>query len=405
MRMSEEPDGMARTPGLARAVRRRCGLWAAAATLLLGAWAAAAEEAGPRLPVVTVAPVTLAEIVGRAPVSGTTVPRREILIYPRVSGYSVETVEVDIGDTVAAGEILATLDDSRLAAQLAQAEAEFTRAKAGERQARSQIASAEAALAQAEAAQARSDRLRARDNISQASADQATADAEMARAALDSATSGLAIAEAQTRRTAAELDVARLNLDNAKIRAPWDGVVSARTARVGAISASGGEPLFTIIANGEIEVEAEVIETTLGRIEPGDETELMIAGRGAATGTVRLISPAVDPVDRLGVIRIAVAGGAVDKTGLFAGGWIITDRRISPSVPAAAVLTDLEGDHVLVVVDGVIERRKVAAGLIWDGRREILSGLEVGEVVVARAGAFFRDGDRIRPVRATDAAE
>jgi HlyD family secretion protein len=59
---------------------------------------------------------------------------------------------------------------------------------------------------------------------------------------------------------------------------------------------------------------------------------------------------------------------------------------------------------VLKVVNGILEKRSITAGVIWNDRREILTGLNNGDVVVVKAGAFFADGDRIMPVDAAPAA-
>ena len=66
------------------------------------------------------------------------------------------------------------------------------------------------------------------------------------------------------------------------------------------------------------------------------------------------------------------------------------------TVPLSAVLADERGERVQVVRNGVVETRPVRAGLVWQDRREILEGLEAGEQVIARAGAFFRTGDPVR---------
>ena len=79
---------------------------------------------------------------------------------------------------------------------------------------------------------------------------------------------------------------------------------------------------------------------------------------------------------------------------------------MATTVPASAVLTDLEGSYVQIVKDGVVEKRQVVAGLLSeDGRREIIRGIEEGETVMARAGLFFRSGDRVDPVTAAKSAE
>lgn len=351
---------------------------------------------------VTVVRVVKAEMIAQIPISGTLVAREEILVYPQVSGSTIDTLLVDIGDTVTKGDVLATLDDSTLAAQRAQSQAELARAAASVSQARSQITSASAGETQAAAALERAQTLRQNGSGTQAALDQALATQATAAASVASARDGLAVAEAQQQQVQAMLDIANLNLDRATLRAPADGLISARNGQVGAIAASGGEPIFRIIRNGVIEVEAEVIETALGTIAVGDPVVLRIAGDGQAGGTVRQISPTVDARNRLGTIRITISDAGRVRTGVFASGDIITEKRSALVVPTAAVLTDSGGTYVLAVVGTQLEKRYVTAGLIWNGLREIASGLAADAVVVARAGAFFGDGDRIDPIFAAD---
>ncbi len=333
-------------------------------------------------------------------VSGTLVPRAEILIYPQVSGFDIQTMHVDVGDAVKAGDVLAELNSATLVAQLAQADAEYAGAEAAVRQALSQIESAKASLAQAEAVLQRNSQLQRQGNISASAFDEANAAAQTARSALAIATDGQSMAEAQLQQADALRNVARLNLERATIRAPSDGLISARSGQVGAIAGSVGEPIFRMISGGVIEIAVDVIETELGQIELGDPVELEIAGVGAAEGVVRLIAPTVDPTTRLGIVRIETALNPRLRTGLFASGWIETDRHDGLTVPVTVVLAEAGGTYVLVVAGGVLEKRPVTAGLIWQDRREILDGLAAGDVVVARAGAFFSDGDRVTPVEA-----
>jgi len=360
-----------------------------------------AQDAAPsvHLATVTVAEVTTREVIGRVPVSGTLLPRDEVLIYPQVNGFTIETLNVDIGARVERGDVLATLNNRNLTAQLAQAQAEHAQAQAAISQARSQIASAAAGADQANSALTRTQALFTAGSATQSTLDQAIAAARTSDAGLASAKDGLLVAEAQLTQAQAQLDIALLNLDHATLRAPVAGLVTVRNGQIGAIASSGGDPIFRIITDGVLEIEAEVVETALGDIAIGDKAELTIASLGAATGTVRRISPTVDPENRLGKIRIETDTKGL-REGLFTSGWIITAKRKSPTVPAAAVLTDAQGTYVLVSKDGLIERRSVTAGLIWGGAREILSGVTLGELVIAKAGAFFGDGDRINPVSA-----
>lgn len=124
----------------------------------------------------TVATVAIAEMIGRIPVSGTLVARQEVLIYPQVNGSTIDTLEVDVGDIVNAGDVLATLNARTLASELAQAQAEYARAEASVGQAQSQIISARATATRTTAALNRAQRLKNAGTATQSTLDQAVAD-------------------------------------------------------------------------------------------------------------------------------------------------------------------------------------------------------------------------------------
>jgi HlyD family secretion protein len=325
-----------------------------------------------------------------------------VLVYPEINGYPITGLYVDVGDRVEAGQVIARLDDHALRTQLAQAEGEHARADAAMRQARNSIASSEATLTQMHQSLDRTKLLHENGTATQASLDDATAAALTAEATLASAQDGFGVAAAQFQQAQAALDLAQLNLDHAEIKAPVSGLVSVRTGQVGSMAGSSGEPLYRIIRDGLVEVEAEVVETELGLIAVDDPVELEVAGLDPLTGRVRLISPVVDPVSRLGTLRVRLEPREGLRPGLFAGGWVTVEERETLAVPASAVITDAEESYVLRVEDGVLERRPVEPGLLWEDWREIVSGLEPGDQVVARAGAFFGDGDLIRPVQPED---
>ncbi|MEM5520172.1 efflux RND transporter periplasmic adaptor subunit [Sulfitobacter sp. AS59] len=375
---------------------RRLG---AALMVAVSAQALWAQEADlQRVPSVTVATATQAEVVNRVSISGTLEPYREVLVYPLVTGFPIEVLMVDVGAEVAKGDTLAQLNVDTLNAQLSQAKAEFARAEAGVRQAQSQITSAKASAAQARSVLERNQQLDRSGNVTQAALDQAVANSQTADAAAASAEDGLEVARAQVLQAQAQLDIAQLDLDHATIKAPTAGIISARNAQVGAIANNSAEPLFRMIQDGVIEVQADVIETELAQISVGDPAQLEIPGAGTVEGTVRLVAPTVDATNRLGDVRVSLEGSNMLRTGLFAGGWIITDRHEGLTVPTTAILTDAKGDYLLEVQDNTLIRRDVTAGFIWNDIREVISGLDDGAIVVARASAFFSDGDKVNPV-------
>ncbi|TBN38010.1 efflux RND transporter periplasmic adaptor subunit [Paracoccus subflavus] len=366
--------------------------------------AIAATPSGPSLPSVTVEPASQSEVQARVPVSGSVVARQEVQVFPRVAGYEIVEILVEAGDSVAQGQVLARLATDTLTVQLEQARAEYQRAEASVRQAQSTIDSAEALLTQARTTLERVQRLRTGGTAPQSTLDDAVATEANARAQAASAADGLAVARAALAQAEAAQRIAQMNLDRAEIAAPVAGVVVERRAELGALAGSGGDPLFTLLADGAVEVSAEVIETALPALKVGDPAEITVAGAGTVAGRVRLVPPSVDPVTRLGVMRIALDRAEGIRIGQFASGWVITDRRHAVTVPAGAVLADDAGERVQVVRNGTVESRPVRTGVLWNGQREIVDGVIAGEQVIARSGAFFRTGDQVRPVPVAQAA-
>ena len=368
--------------------------------LCVGFGPAMAQEPAPAAtvsaPVVTVVQVTRGEIVERVAITGSLVAREEVLVNAKVPGYEIVSIAADVGDLVAQGDVLATLETAALDAALGQAKADIARVDATIAQAESHIRSATAQLSQAEGTLARATTLKTSGNTTQATLDQAQAASDTARAALASNEGGLAVARAQAVQAKVALDLATLNRERADIRSPVAGTVAQRSAKVGTIASSGGAALFTLLRGGEVELEAEVVETDLGRVSVNDTATLDIAGIGAMNGTVRLLSPTVDPLTRLGTVRVTLLSNAGLRPGLFGSGTIVTERRNGLRVPVAAIQSDTDGDVVKVVASGKVERRVVMTGIVADGMREIVSGATAGETVLARAGAFFRDGDAVR---------
>jgi multidrug efflux pump subunit AcrA (membrane-fusion protein) len=225
---------------------------AALLAVALAAPALPARAAGSELPVpaVTVAVAAEREIVERTVVTGTLVPRDEILVSPEIDGYRITELLVEEGDRVAQGDVLARLSREMLDAQLAQNAAAIAKAEGAVAQAQSTIIQAEAAQVEASLALERTRTLMKSGNATEAVLEQRTAAARSADGRLAAARNGLSIAEAeltQARALRRELD---LKLARTEIRAPEGGIVSRRTARVGSTASGSGEPLFRLIAPG-----------------------------------------------------------------------------------------------------------------------------------------------------------
>jgi hypothetical protein len=156
--------------------------------------------------------------------------------------------------------------------------------------------------------------------------------------------------------------------------------------------------MFRIIQNGEIELDAEVVETELPRVKVGQKATVTVPGTGQANGTVRLVATEVDKTTRLGKVRIFLGEKPQFRIGSFARGTIETARSHGLAVETASVTFDPAGAFVQRVTGDKIEKRIIKTGLVSGDRVEVIEGLNEGDIVVARAGTFLRDGDAVRPI-------
>jgi multidrug efflux pump subunit AcrA (membrane-fusion protein) len=182
------------------------------------------------------------------------------------------------------------------------------------------------------------------------------------------------------------------------LTAPAAGTVNAVLAVIGAPASPRADPLFRIARQGELELLAETPVHSLARLAADQRAKIEIIGVGELNGKVRLLSSTVNPTTQLGNVRLSIAANPKLRVGAFGRGIVEVTRRCGPSVPFSAVSYETEGTVVQVVRDNQIESRRVTVGLIAAGDVEVREGLAAGDVVVARAGAFVRDGDRVRPV-------
>lgn len=365
--------------------------------------AANAAPAPASAPAVSVTRARVTELVDSVLVNGTLVAREDVMIGPEIDGHRVVEVIADEGDRVTRGQTLARLSRDMIDIQLAQNAAQLARADAAIAQAKNQITQAEASNAEAQTALERTRSLAQRGYASREVLDQRIAAARNASARHAAAGDGLAVAVAERLQIAAQRGELELRLARTEIRAPVDGVVSRRMARIGAIAGMSGEPLFRVIAQGEVELEAEVPEQRLPMIRTGQTATIEIAGMPPAPGQVRLVPAEVDRATRLARIRISLPAEANPRVGLFARGVVEIDRRRGVSLPLSAILFDQDGARVQVVRDDRIETRTVTLGIAAGGRVEIRDGLAEGALVVLRAGAFLRDGDAIVPIAEPEA--
>ena len=380
----------------------RKGLWIAVGSIiaiailvLLGWWLFGRERA---LPVRTATAVSLA--AGDAPASvldasGYVVARRMATVSSKITG-RVREVLIEEGMQVEEGQVMATLDPVDADAQRALSASQLGAA-------RSDIARVQAQLAEAEANARRLGTLVGQQLVSKAQHEQAIATRDALRAQLDSARRNAQVA-------ADGLRIADIGVDNTVVRAPFSGVVIAKAAQPGEIvsplSAGGGftrTGIGTIVDMDSLEVEVDVGEAYIGRVQPKMPVEATLssypdwkipaeviaiiptADRGKATVKVRV---ALKEKDARIVPDMGVTVSFLEKAPEPG-----SEPRRGVRVPAAAVVQREGADAVFVVgADNVAELRRVEAGRQAGEGREVTSGLAPGETVVVDPPAELADG-------------
>lgn len=354
----------------------------------------------PSRPAISVAPVEKAVLRDTVRGSGLVNAVELVLVQPQVEGLAIETVKADVGNHVQAGDVLVTLSQASLTLQRAQLQAARASAAAQLAQAKAHLIEAQAAAAEAEHQRKRATELNAKGNASQAALESATTAATAATAQVEVAIQGEAAAKAQIDLADAQIANVELQLQRTQIKAPYAGELIEKNATVGSIASAAGKPLFVLVRDGKLELNADVAEQDLPRLAAGQGVVLKAAGeQGQLTGSVRLVEPAVSQTSRLGRVHIIIDQADQIRSGTFLAAEIEVSEREVLAVPITAIGTDDQGSYVMSVDQyGTVHRNGVETGVRDGGRVEILSGLTEGGWVVVKAASFVRDGDQVNPV-------
>jgi RND family efflux transporter MFP subunit len=331
--------------------------------------------------------------------SGYVTARREATVSAKITG-KVSEVLIEEGMHVQEGDVLARLDDTEAKAQLALAEAQLTAA-------RSQIAEIRAQLVQVERDYERQQELFRRQLVAEQAMDAARAQRDMLRARL-------ANMEEQIRVAQEAVTVARVQVENTEIRAPFGGVVIAKSAQPGEmispVSAGGGftrTGIGTIVDMDSLEIQVDVNEAFINRVTPRQPVEAVLNAYPdwKIPGDVIAIIPTADRSKATVKVRVAIKQKdprIVPDMGVRVS-FLSPDGRAASKASAGGVLVPEDavraaGDRgfVFVYANDKVERRSVTLGQSAGGERHILSGLREGERVVLSPPESLRDGDAVK---------
>ncbi len=361
----------------------------------------AAAPSPSAVPAITVSAVALHVLRDQVLVSGLVGPLEEVQVQPLIEGQPIETLTADVGDKVIAGQVLATLSATTLNLQKSQFNAALASASATIAQAEAQLIEARSSADEAQRVNDRTAKLKAQGTSSQAAADQANAAAISATARVTVAVQSLEAARAQLALAEAQLANVDLQLTRTSVVAPVSGEVVERNALVGGIASAAGPAMFKLIRDGALELRADVAEADLVRLAPDQTAQMKAVGTSQPlAGVVRLVEPTIDATSRLGRVRITLDHPELVRSGMFVDATVLVVERKAIAVPVTAVGSGAEGATVMRVRDGLVERIAVETGIRDGGMVEILSGVVPGDLIVTKAAAFVRDGDRINPVLA-----
>ena len=295
---------------------------------------------------------------------------QEASIGAEANGLRLTEVTVNVGDEVKRGQVLATFAAETVIAELSEA-----RAVAEE---------AAATLSDAEANAQRARSLDATGAMSAKQINEYITAARAARARLDAAK---AIEQQH-----------RLRLAQTRVLAPDDGVVSSRSATVGAVMPAGQE-LFRLIRKGRLEWRAEVATADLVKLSPGQIAHVTTTGDQVIAGKLRVVSPAIDTQTRNGLVYVDLPNAGPVRAGMFARGYFETGEQAALTLPQSAVLLRDGFSYVLRIgPDSKVIQTKVTVGRRAGDRIEITGGLDSSERVVESGGGFLGDGDLVRVV-------
>ena len=304
--------------------------------------------------------------------NGNIAPWQEAIVGAESNGSRLADVRVNVGDTVKRGQVLATFVSDMAQADLAQS--------------RASVAEAEATLADAAANAQRARDLQASGALSAQQINQFLTGERTAQARLDA--------------VRAATKVQQLRLAQKQVLAPDSGVISTRSATVGAVVPAGAE-LFRLIRQGRLEWRAEVVAAELAQIKPGQAVRITAAGGVVADGKVRMVAPTVDAATRNGIVYVDLPQPGAIKAGMFARGDFDTGSSSALTLPQSAVLLRDGFSYVFRLgADNKVTQTKVTVGRRVADRIEVTGGLDPAARVVASGAGFLADGDTVRVVEA-----
>lgn len=367
----------------------------------------AKQDTGP-IPV-RVAPVQVREVQRVVESVGTLFPYDEVTISAEING-PLQKVNVDLGDAVSAGQVLAQIEDEEQRYVVAQNDAQLRQAlerlglksekdRVHDIRETPEVRKAHADLVDAEQRYKRTRELVDQKVGSRQDFDQAEARYKAAQAAYDAALNQTRNLMQEVERYKAVLELQRKKLRDTTVKAPYAAYVKERQATVGQY-VTANTPLFTLVKTDPIRLRIEVPERMAPWIKEGQGAEVTVEAYGdrVFNGRIWRISPAVDPSKRTFVVEALIQNPAGTlKPGSYAKARVKTNKSDEIAlIPFRAVNYVLGSYKAYIVKDGVVQTREVKLGDRYGEDVEVIEGLAQGDTIATTAVQRLDTGSKVR---------
>jgi len=327
----------------------------------------------------------------------------EAPVLARASGYIVKRL-TDIGDRVAAGQVLAQIEAPEIEQQIRQAKAQVDQSAAAIQQAQANLVQGQASLQLAEVTKDRWQKLYDKGVVSRQENDTYRAQWAAQQASVDALTK--AVAAARSNLGAAEANVARLNdlQSYQTVRAPFAGVITLRNVDTGALVTEGATLLFRIAQTDRLRTYLNVPQSDADSVRPGQKATLLIpdlAGRKFPSVVTRTAN-ALDPSSRTLLVEVQASNSAgLLMPGMYTQVDLAVPRKNPPLVIPSDTLVVRDNVTQVAVVsdDGTVHFQRVQLGRDLGDRMEVLSGLEQGQLLAVNPSDSVREGAKVKPLR------
>ncbi len=326
-------------------------------------------------------------------ISGVLAPNKTANIFSRLPGQA-KTVAVDVGSRVKAGQMLIEIDTRQLAAQLGVAEAALQGVRDQAAQAKLGIDTAKENLDMAQKSFDRVTDLFKSAAATQSQLDDASTRLDLAKTAYENANrqyqllSSAGLAQAQ-----AQVNLIQVQIDNATITSPMDGIVTNRNINPGEL-ASPAAPLLTIADTRVLRLQGNVSQDEVPLLKAGDQAVIRVDGMPdkKLKGTIVQIGPVAASTGQYFPVVVQVANDGTLLAGMTATAEVKLSTVQGLLVPLSAVLASDAGSFLYVVDGGKVSRRAVTVGLKNATEIQVTGGIAAGERVVTSNVAALRDG-------------